>query len=1751
MSDTSNHSVPGYQVVAVLHEGGRAVVLRCIRLADSQPVVLKRHASDRTTPEDFARLQREANLLRDLGGVGTPRVVDFCYLNGHWTIVSQDMGGVSLQKLHSNGPLDIKAILDIAIKACDVLTSMHARGVIHKDINPANIVINDNRQDLQLIDFDIATRLDKEQAFVTNQGLEGTIAYISPEQTGRMNRPVDSRADLYALGVTLFELLTRQLPFSGQTPLEIIHGHIAITPTTPKELKPAIPALLSRIIMKLLEKEPSARYQSALGLKHDLRRCLQDLDEFTDIPLGQGDPKGRFEIPRKLYGREAEVAQLLSAFDHAATGSTGLLLVKGSSGIGKSMVVAEIKKPIAAKRGNFIAGKFDQYQQNQPYLPFVQAFRSLVRTFLASSPDELAWWRARIERALGDSPQVIADMVPELGTLLGVLKPVRPLPPLETTNRFRLVFEAFARAVSPREHPLVLFIDDLQWADGASLSLIEILAAESEQQALLVIGAFRDNEVNDTHPLQDALRRLAVRGVEPQVLQVRPLSMPDVSQLVADTLAKAPAAVQDLASLALHKTGGNPFFLAQFLELLYTRGLISFDLQSLQFCYDMQAIAEVSIADNVVDIVLAKLRRLAPEALQAISYAACIGSEFKLAVLAACLNRSLQDTAASLQQAMQQDAIIPLDAAYRLFEAAAPLIEVRYRFSHDRIQQASIKLLSEAELIAAHLIIGRRLKHQPIGSADIFSSVSHLYAARELLETEETLDLATLCLAAGKQAVSGAAYEPAFRLFEIGLAVLGEDAWSKQPVLTMELHSHCVQISHPANLIDDMNRHYGELVAKCKDPHDYFAATRAVIDSLSQRAKHADAISLSLSALAERGIKVRRSVSSFGALKAIIATMWVLPLRSLPSLAQMKAVSDPQLLHDMALIDEALPSAFFQDPNIFAVMCLKSVRMMARDGISEDGVIALTVYAMIRAGAFHDYKGAEVVVQAAIEIAKAFGFRRGMLRAICIGLAFNEGWLHPIRSNTPRLEDLAQDFIAMGDLEFACLAYAGCLTTRILTWEHLGNLVEGGRSWSKVAKRSNQVEARRIIAVFTQFVANLMGFAADPYSLTGEFMDEAELLKDAYEAHDLVAYGAGLALKGALAAYYGNYPAAAVLLKQAVSYRRAIETLPPVYPQLRIVYAAVAMAAEKPGRVKAYLSVFLRLKDYLFVRRISKLNPLSFAWGKYLVEAEIARLLRLPSKAIASFERARNLAAESQYLSAQAFVLERTARYAFEIGNQAYGIAMLVDARKCYADWGANGKATQLAAELRERGVKDAVSASNGPIQTWKSGGSLKSSSSKSTFKIDSELDLESLLKAFQVISGQLDLNTLAADLMRVILQNAGADHGFVILVEPAGLFSRVSGVVDGEIEISVARKALIDMSHELPLSIVNYVKHAAEPFVLDQANTLSGFDKDPYLATVKPRSIACLPIAQQGELMGVLYLENRLVAGAFRPDKVHLLALLAAQGAISLRNTYFVTEVAHRARLENDLEAARAVQDALLPGVGSIPGFNIETFYQPADQTGGDWYDFHYDPVARRAFFQIGDVVGHGVPSALVTGAVCGATSSFHYVMSKSGELSLNETVALWVGAGDHAVSATGSRVGRGMSMFFVAVEIDQGRAAFANAGHRHVLHIQGGDVHTLLASGNPLGSDSLPRIHSTMILPGDRLFFYTDGLIESADPSKRTHGNLRRIMKILARGETLAQTKELILAEWRKTRGEGKRLDDCAFMLVEAGSKVTPVRS
>ena len=1741
MSDQAAHSVPGYQVLAVLHQGERAVVLRCKRLADSQSVILKRMTIVQPSAEDFARLRREANLLQELGGTGSPRYIDCSYLAGQWTIITEDIGGHSLQKLIAPSGIDSKTAVEIGLKICDALADIHAKSIIHKDINPANIIICEVSREVQIIDFDIAARLSKEHAFITSTGLEGTIAYLAPEQTGRMNRPIDARADLYSLGITLFELLTGRLPFFGNTPLEMIHSHIAVTAPAPSDLVPTIPKLLSNIVLKLLEKEPKARYQSAEGLHYDLKRCLPGSDNHTDQPLGLGDPKGNFEISRKLYGREADVKIMIAAFERAANGQSGLLLVAGSSGIGKSMVVAEIKKPIVARGGNFIAGKFDQYQRNQPYQPFIQAFRSLMRTILASSTGELAWWRGRIKDALGDHPLVIAEVVPELTALLGALKPVPTLPPLETTNRFRLVFESFARAVSPSEHPLVLFIDDLQWADGGSLKLIEILASESERQSLLVIGAYRDNEVDESHPLRETLRVLALRGIKPQVLQILPLVLDDVSNLIADTLVLPPHAVIDLATLALHKTGGNPFFLAQLLGLLHERGLIYFDTSSLEFCYDIVQIRLINIADNVVDIVLAKLRRMPPQTINAISYAACLGSEFKLATLADCLRQCLQETAGALKPAMQQDVLFPLDAAYRLFESADVPIEVRYRFSHDRIQQACINLMSEDGLLAANLVIGRLLQQSPSSTNEIFAAASHLFIARQLLDAAEIPKLADLCLGAGRQAVRGAAYEPAFRLFEMGLEVLGPAAWKQHPSLTLELHSNCVQIGHSSNMIDEMQNHYNELLKHCQNPSDYFPATRAIIDSLSQRAKHAAAIDVSIAALKLRGVTFRKSVNSFGALISILKTMIVLPIKSLPKLNQLPENTDKKSLEIMALIEEALPSAFFHNPNLFAVMSLKCVRLMSRDGISEDGVIALAVTAMIHAGALQQFTDAAKIITSATELGKKFAFRRGMLRAKGIGLAFNHGWLNRITSDTPRLEDLADEFREVGDLEWSCLSYVGCMTSRMFTWEHLSNLVEGARAWRKVATRGNHVEAGRIIAVFAQFAANLTGQSADPLRLTGEFMNEEKLLQDAYDAHDLVAYTSALSLKGVLSFICGDLKTAAKILDQTIPYRMAIHTLAPVYPQIMILHTCIGLASEDPGTWSGYLQIIRRFKDHLFIKKIASVNKFNYGWGNYLLRAERARIMRRPAKAIAAYEQAKRLAKETGYFSAYTMVLDRLACYSFETGNDAYGIAQLIEAKKIYAAWGTSVKVGLIDAELRRRGVHDHPENAAVATPMQKNIGLKTSRVLTSTKQVGSELDLESLLKAFQVISSQLNLEKLASDLMRVILENAGADHGSIILVEPGGMFGRVSGAVGSSISINVERMSLQDMTGMLPISIINYVKHSMETLVFDEVTGLSNFEQDPYLIASKPKSIACLPIAQQGELMGVLYLEHRHASGAFRPERVNILAMLAAQGAISLRNTYYVAEVAHRATLEGDLAAAKAVQDALLPSVSTVPGFHILTYYEPADQTGGDWYGYHYDPTTQRAFFQIGDVVGHGVSSALVTGAVCGAMSSFHYVQNQAKNLDLSATVALWVGAGDYAVRATGSRVGREMSMFFLAIDADTGQAAFANAGHRHALHITGNRTRPLLAAGNTLGNLDVRRVHTVTLAPGDRLFFYTDGLIEGSDPRHRAYSNLRRISLILAQGQSMERTKELILGEWRQTRGAGKLVDDCAFMLVE----------
>lgn len=804
--------LPGYNITEIIYEGLRTVVYRGIRENDRQPVIVKTIKDEYPTIEQITRLRQEYIIIQnlDVQGIVKPYCLE-TYQNS-FALVLEDFGCRSINQLLTQKKNQLKEVLQIAISLTETLDRLHKIPIIHKDIKPSNIIINPETREVKLTDFSIAIALPKEQpTIVTSNLLEGTIAYMSPEQTGRMNRTLDYRSDLYSFGVTLYELLTGELPFTSQDVMSLIYCHIAKQPVPPCQIKSnleagseAVPQVVSDIVMKLLEKNAEDRYQSAAGLKFDLEACLRQLEttgEITNFPLATRDRGNQLFVPQKLYGRESEVATLLAAFKRVAGHSqskTELVLVSGYSGIGKTSIVNEVHKPIVEARGYFIAGKFDQFKRDIPYAALIQAFGELMRQLLTESEEEIADWKAKLLEALGSNGQIIIDVIPEVELIIDSQPKVPQVGGLEAQNRFNRVFQQFVRVFCQPQHPLVIFLDDLQWADSASLKLMELLTTDEGSQYLLIIGAYRDNEVSPTHPLIQTVEKIQATEAVVNNITIEPLSLVNVNQLVAETLNANVDGdkLKQFSELVFSKTQGNPFFLTQLLKTLYAEDLLVYQIETGSWQWDLDEIQAIGITDcNVVELMVRNLRKLSKATQKVLKLAACIGNQFNLEVLSIVNEESDLVTAANLWEALQSGLILPIGDNYKIplvFAqeelAAIHDVKVDYKFLHDRVQQAAYSLIPKSEKKAIHLKTGQLLLKNTTPQErkdNVFALVNQLNFGTDLLTTQsEKEELAELNLIAGQKAKSSTAYEASVNYLNVGLKLLSQDSWERQYELT-------------------------------------------------------------------------------------------------------------------------------------------------------------------------------------------------------------------------------------------------------------------------------------------------------------------------------------------------------------------------------------------------------------------------------------------------------------------------------------------------------------------------------------------------------------------------------------------------------------------------------------------------------------------------------------------------------------------------------------------------------------------------------------------------------------------------------------------------------------------------------------------------------------------------------------------------------------------------------------------------------
>ncbi|WP_437950095.1 AAA family ATPase [Sorangium sp. So ce296] len=1446
-----------YTLTEVLREETRYVVHRGVRNEDGCPVLLKIPRAERLDRRDVARLRHELEIGRRLSEETAIRPCELTTYRDRPALVLEDFRGRSLDRM-LGAPMELGRFLTIAARTSAALADIHAKGVVHKDIKPQNILLDPESGEVKIVSFDLASFLPEEENDGRSPGvIEGTLGYISPEQAGRLDRAVDHRADLYSLGVTLYEMLTGVLPFSASDALEWVHCHAAVLPRPPSELVPGIPRTVSELVMKLLAKAAEDRYQSARGVTRDLERCLERLTTVAHIdpfPLGEHDFSGLFRISKKLYGREREASALLAAFARVALrGAPELVLLAGGAGAGKTSLVQELHRTSVRGRGLFAAGKFDQRHRHVPYATLVQALRELLLGVLGASEPVVGAWRRRLSAALGKNAQLVIDVLPEVALILGEQPPAPELPLTEGQRRFEAVLRQLVGVFCRAERPLVLFLDDLQWADPESLSLLEQLVTHPEARHLLAIGAYRDVEVGPLHPLARMIERARGAGAPLREIEIPPLSTRDVQRLVADTVQASCEDSDSLARLVHEKTAGNPFFATQFLAMLHKEGLLEADLRAGAFRWDIGAIREKGLADNVIDLMITKIKRLSEPAQEALTLAACVGNTVDAGTLAVIRDRPAGAIHEDHRELVREGLLLRSGDTYR--------------FLHDRVQQAAYALIPEEDRAAAHLRIGRLLSARAAADAAdprIFEIAGHLNLGSALVTDRRERDrIARLNLMAGRRAKVSSAFAAAARYLAAGMALLADDAWEKDYALALELHGEGARCAFLSGDFAAAERLVGALLGRARCRLDLAEVHRIEIDLHTTRADFERAARSALACARRFGVDLPLHPARDAVERAAREVWGEIRDRRTEALARLPRMADPDTAALMLTLSTALPSAYYTDPDLYGLIACHMVRLSLRAGNSDaspPGYVAFGGTLGRVLGLYRESYRFGELARALLDAGGQAGSRAQILHMIS---TFIDPWIRPFRDVVGLFHEAFDEAVETGALIYASYCCFHIVALRLASGDPLADVAAEAERRLTFTRRARHDAIHDIVAVLHRLVQRLRGHepgragegaehegarpgeAASPLTRFYErlYAAQAALVFGRYgEAVDAAAAAGELLglVTGQIQAADHGYIAALALSCRA----RAL----PEAEQRAVLPALRAHEAD--------------------LRRWAEVEPANQEDRRALVSAEIARIAGDELAAMRRYEQAIRAARANGFVQGEALAQELAAAFYRDRGFDLIADTYLGAARSSYARWGADAKVKQLDQLYPHLAAR------------------LLAASSTVTMPAE-ELDRLAVVKASQSISGEILVPRLEEALLRVVLAHAGAQKGYLLEAGRGAASVRARARIEegrpfAEALAGEARAPA--SSAALPLSIVDYVRRTGEPVVVDDAAE-SRFSADEYVAQARPRSVLCMPIARRAGASAILYLENAAMRGAFSEGTLAVLELLSSQAAISLEN--------------------------------------------------------------------------------------------------------------------------------------------------------------------------------------------------------------------------------------------------------------------------
>jgi len=1502
--------LPGYEIRGLIHENARVRIYRGYSLRDREPVVIKALAAEAAGATGLARLIHGYEIARRLSSVAG--VVPHLRLEREGSlaaVVMRDDGAVSLrERLRGGGPFGADRFLPVAIGLAAVLAEIHRLGVIHLDIHPGNILISSDDRRVWLADFGNAARLAAEagRSYAPHPGPSGSPAYMSPEQTGRLGAALDVRSDLYSLGVVFYEMATGTLPFRGENAADWAYVHLTRPVRPPVEVAPDFPPVLSDIIMKLLGKDPEERYLSAYGLLKDLEECRNRRRETGMIAafrLGKYDAGARFVIPDAVYGREREIRLLAEAFERVAAGGTEAVFVSGEAGIGKTSLIHESLKGLAGTRSLFAAGKADQLRTNVPYAPFAQAFGRLVRQLLTEERERLYRWKRGLAEALGRNGAVMLGIVPELEWLVGPQPPAETLAPQEAEHRLLRVFTAFVRQLGRTDHPLVLFLDDLQWADDASIRLLRHLMRNIRHSRLLIVGAFRDGELHDEHPLREL-------AADPRATHIplRALDRNEAARLVAETLNVRPDLATPLSDSLHYRSNGNPFFLRQLLTLLHDAGSLRFDHRDGRWKWDERAFGELHGTGDVAALIRLKLGRLPEESRELIMLASCLGNRFRPRTVAALTGKSAEETAAAIEPLIAEGLVaVAEDGAAVRPDGEADRTDVELAFLHDHIQHAVYSLIGERERMERHLRVGSWLLDRRSGrplSERIMSMMDHFNRGAALVrDGRMRVRLARLNLLAGRKAKTSAAYASALGYFRSGMDLLPDDRWTTHHRLGFRLGLELAQAEFLCGETDKAEEHFDLLLRHARTELERADVYGAKVILYAGVGMYREAVQAGRTALRELGFGLPLHPGKRDYVKELLRYKWLMRGRRIADLAELPEMRDAKRRKIMELSTRLSYVCMVSYPDLFGLIILRNGNYALRHGISEMSPAGFIGYGITEGNILGNHgKGAQYG-EVCVRLAEKYG--SSAIRSI---IYFVTGtllshWTRHVSHGMAYLEEAVRHGMEAGDV--VIIGYARCmlLEHRYLAGFPLAELEGEIRRGRRLAERIRHDNLAANTSIYGCLADALTGRQPDALENAARMLERDEPLYAAQKDKTILttSWFCRMTLH-----YLADQPRKALELANRLRSMSGNMNGLLITADFTLLEALSICAAYGELSPRERIRWRLRLKrNRRLLRRWASSCGENFGHKALLVEAEMARLRLGDGEAMDLYDRAIASARRHGFLQYEALANALAARYHLARGRTRIADLYLREALRLWRGWGAHA----LARRLEERHPELTGEPEPRPEERHGTDAAWKPMLPPAGDEPEGEADWDEYFvdQALEVLATESDSTRLLEKLLAIVLRSFGADRGCLVIEKNGDLF--VEALMDASTGTVVIDTVPLNRTPDLARSVIRYTARTSETVIINRGESAGIFAGDPRLAESGPKSVACIPLLLQGVPFGALYLENNQLSGLFDSRRLKVFHLLSAQIA-------FVKKV--QALLDED--SARSGD-----GAGSEPSGSVE----------------------------------------------------------------------------------------------------------------------------------------------------------------------------------------------------------------------------------